>query len=468
MINKDNKNYQILIVEDNQGDYFLINDYLYEAILSPNLTHVKDFSEFEELFTKKKRPHFHVILLDLSLPDKSGEELIYKAREIASEIPIIVLTGYSDVDFALKSLSLGVSDYLLKDELNPTFLYKSIVYNIERNKNLLKLKISEKKYSNLFQLSPTPNIVFDIDSFKCITINTAAEKLYDYKIKEFKGKSILDLLDSSQAKEKFKKLISKKSHESAYLGKFNQKTKNGEIINTDCYFTPIQYQKHKEGLLLLVDITEKEMLEKKISSAIVQALENEHYDIGAELHDNVCQILVAGLMNLEAIENNNVHELENLSKSRDFIKSALKDIQNLSHRLAPAYFEDITLEESFKSLCDTFNVNSTFKINISVDDEVNDLRLDKDLHLTLYRILQEQLRNILKHAKADNVNIIVKQSENKLNMDVIDNGVGFSSDSRKKGIGMMNMRRRVELLSGNFEITSAPGQGCKISVQIPL
>jgi len=83
-------------------------------------------------------------LLDLNLPDHKGEELIKEVLQLATKIPVIVSTGYSNLDFCIESLSAGISDYLLKDDLSPTLLQKSIIYSMERSAYSEKLKKSEK------------------------------------------------------------------------------------------------------------------------------------------------------------------------------------------------------------------------------------------------------------------------------------------------------------------------------------
>ncbi|MEX2410754.1 MAG: response regulator, partial [Candidatus Paceibacterota bacterium] len=155
---------KILVVEDNPGDFVLIEEYLTEALLSPEIHHVQTYNEVEnELNINTK---FDVILLDLSLPDLSGESLVKNMVEISGFIPIVVLTGYENQDFGLKTLSMGVSDYLLKDEISPFLLGKVLAYSIERNKINQTLKTSEKQYRDLFDFSPQPMWVFDLKDLK--------------------------------------------------------------------------------------------------------------------------------------------------------------------------------------------------------------------------------------------------------------------------------------------------------------
>ena len=150
---KDKKTYNIIIVEDNPGDFLLISDYLEEQISNPKIFHTVNFKETKQILEANENL-FDVVLLDLSLPDKSGELLVEEIIFLCVNIPVIILTGYTDIDFSINSISKGIADYLLKDELNADSLYKSIIYCIERLKKNNELTESEKRYSDLFHLSP--------------------------------------------------------------------------------------------------------------------------------------------------------------------------------------------------------------------------------------------------------------------------------------------------------------------------
>jgi len=143
----EKKQYNILVIEDNEGDFLLVEEFLYEQFEEVSIIHAKNSRQAFDVLTAKTNS-FDVILLDLSLPDKTGIALIYQVISICDHTPVIVLTGYDDFDFGIKSLSLGISDYLLKDELTSLSLYKSIIYSSERKKIASALEASEKRARN--------------------------------------------------------------------------------------------------------------------------------------------------------------------------------------------------------------------------------------------------------------------------------------------------------------------------------
>lgn len=185
---KDERKYCILLVEDNPGDELLIRDFIDEFILDAQIVTCSTFAELKENLDSSPC-FFNVILLDLTLHDKSGLELIASVADLKLELPVIVLTGFGDESFAIKSLAMGMSDYLLKDDLTAITLYKSIVYSIERNKIHNTLRESEIRYAQLFQSSPLSKWVVDDHSFKIIDVNDATLQLLEFTRDEFLLKS---------------------------------------------------------------------------------------------------------------------------------------------------------------------------------------------------------------------------------------------------------------------------------------
>jgi FixJ family two-component response regulator len=123
-----------------------------------------------KLLTQNNEFKFDIVLLNSSLPDNSGEQLIIEIVSLKLDCPIIALTGYTDIDFSIKSMSLGIADYLLKD-VNPLLCIKVLFTNIERTKTNFKLFESEKRYSDYFQLSPQPMWVFDLETLCFLDVN---------------------------------------------------------------------------------------------------------------------------------------------------------------------------------------------------------------------------------------------------------------------------------------------------------
>jgi len=463
---RDTKEYRILVVEDNLGDFVIVEDFLMEQIYSPVISHAVNFKQASEILLKSA---FDIILLDLTLPDKNNQDLIDEMLKIAGLSPIIILTGYTDIDFSIRSIGRGILDYLLKDDLTDSMLYKSIIYAIERKKTITNLKESEKRYIDLFQLSPQPMWVFDPVTYKFTQVNKAAIELYGYSEEEFMNMILMNLKpaeDIPQSKESISQLNSTGGF---FKNVYRHYKKSGELIEVEIYSTLIKINNRSLISAIVIDVTEKNLYEHKITKAIIKTQEDERYEIGAELHDNVCQILATSQLKLGMLKGSLPQErIQDFNQCKEYITMALKEIRDLSHRLAPAFFDDSTLEEAFNRLLDSFNVGKKYKALLSFDEAGKVYRVSIEIQLNLYRILQEQLRNIVKYAKATVIKVDVSIDGNKLRMMISDNGIGFNINTVKKGIGLANIKRRAELFAGTFEINSSPGNGCAIIIDIPL
>ena len=464
----DKKYFNFLVVEDNPGDFTLVEEFLREEFPNPTIIHAANFKLAAQILQSEENV-FDLILLDLTLPDSSGQSLITEMLQIAS-CPIIILTGYADVDFSINSISQGILDYLLKDDLNATMLYKSINYAIERKKTNTELRESEKRYSDLFNASPQPMWVFDIVTLLFIQVNHAATSHYGYSEEEFLSMTILDIRPPGEKLKPIEiidRVMSEK--EDNHKGSFRHRKKSGEIIEVEIYSNPIVVNNRKYRSVIAIDVTEKKSFDHAITKAIIKTQEDERYEIGGELHDNVCQILVSSRITLGMLKDSlPPSSMLWFDQSEKNIVLALDEIRNLSHRLAPAFFDETTLEEAFKKLFSTFNIAAKYEIFLQFDEAVKKTPISLEIELNLYRILQEQLRNILNHARATSIAVSVTVIDEILHMKVTDNGVGFDAKKVKNGIGLANMRRRAELFSGNFEIASLAGDGCTITVDIPL
>lgn len=254
---KDETPYRILVIEDNEGDFALIEDYLQEKISAPVIFRARNFREGRQLI-EERQGILQVILLDLSLPDKSREELIAEVASLTDAIPLIVLTGYSDTSFSVKSLAMGVSDYHLKDELSPSSLYKSILYSIERKRNSRELRESEKRYSELFHLSPQPMWVNDLDSLYFLNVNAAAVESYGYSVEEFLSMNVLDIVPPEDVERVLATAsVSRNFSGLCRHGVFRHVKKNGEIIQVEVQSNMIGFRGKKARVVLSNDVTER-------------------------------------------------------------------------------------------------------------------------------------------------------------------------------------------------------------------
>jgi len=335
----------------------------------------------------------------------------------------------------------------------------------ERKKAEESIKQSEANYRQLFDSSPAPMWVIDAKTAAIIQVNQACIKNYGYSEEEFLNMTI-DAISPDEPKVS----PQKKSIHSLFSNSHRHKKKSGELIDVITSSIPVKLNGEKNILMTAIDVTEKNLYEQKLTKAAIKAQEEERYEIGGELHDNVCQLLATSMMFLGMIKKHLPEEtIEIFDESNGYINQAADEIRNLSHRLAPVFFDEETLEDALGKLLRSFNVEHKYKTTLKLDNMIKRYPLNHDMQLNLYRILQEQLRNIMKHAQATRIEVNITMKEFAfLQMSIIDNGIGFDANGAKGGIGLANMNRRAQLFSGTFTINSAPGKGCEVIVEIPL
>lgn len=229
----------------------------------------------------------------------------------------------------------------------------------------------------------------------------------------------------------------------------------------------------------LTDMTEKKRIERElteqqinqhklITETTIMAQEKERNELGRELHDNINQILVTVKIYLGLAKAKKNIPADLIEQSYEFVNEAIEEIRKLSHSLVAPSLGDVGLKEALQELADNAGLLLDMEVQLLIDDEYNDKRIDKNKELMFYRIVQEQLNNITKHAKANKVVITFKTNASNFYLSVADNGVGFDCTQKIKGIGLKNISNRVEFYSGNMNIISAPGQGCTLEVYIPI
>ena len=144
------------------------------------------------------------------------------------------------------------------------------------------------------------------------------------------------------------------------------------------------------------------------------------------------------------------------------------EIRQLSHELHPTVLQEAGLPSALQSYCEEFSATRGIPISYKADESVEEL--SPGAALCIYRIAQEALGNVAKHAKAKQVQVRLTRSESRVCLVVSDDGVGFNPDGSGKsgGLGLINMRERVRQLNGAFEFESAPGRGTTVKAEVPF
>ncbi len=193
------------------------------------------------------------------------------------------------------------------------------------------------------------------------------------------------------------------------------------------------------------------------------AQERERFELGQELHDNINQILATSKLYLDVAIEEREPRMELLTKSRNNIGMAIEEIRRLSKELITPSLNDLGLIQSIKELIRSIQMVKKMKIRLSISG-FGRKRPQPEQKINIYRIIQEQLNNILKHAQASSVAIDLNKHLEQIRLRVEDDGKGFDPRARRNGVGISNIISRAELYNGKVEIDSAPGKGCRLEV----
>lgn len=333
--------------------------------------------------------------------------------------------------------------------------------------------------AKLAKTTITPVVVCDLDH-KITYVNKAFTRLTGYTLQETAGFTQAELLSGVKnydihLQDIYKKLLQGSSYQLQFLCK----TKFGEQFWNDLFITPIL---DDDGSLARYfttyrDITESIKLENALKSAqeererrvteqVILAQERERTLISRELHDNVNQVLTAVKLQLETASDNGTPPQETLQRCIGFLNNSIDEIRKLSKMLSAPTLGSATLADCINDLCAELDKLHQLEIVVEANDYVKRLPTDKEL--ALYRIFQEQLDNVIQHANATKVRVILRQHKNKVLFSVEDNGKGFNPKASREGLGINNIMSRVKVLRGTLEIETAPGKGCKMEINFTV
>jgi signal transduction histidine kinase len=443
------ENVNILIVEDDLSFASLLQERLvllgYSSYDIVSIDAIADAMEVKEEFTPD------VILLDLNIRDSSGIATYDRIQAIFDEATIIVLSGMDNRALSLEIVAKGAQDYLLKNEINAGVLDKTIKYGMLRRTFQVQLTESEKKYKDLFNNSPLPMLKLSVSTYEILFCNQAALTLFDAEnAHEIVGKSLNEFIISEEN-------LTTGEHTPRWIGSYKQRTLHHHELSTQIILN--QLTEDKEAYIaLVVDKTDELLFEQRKYEIIAQAEEEEKKKIARELHDGLGQQLV--LLNLLLQNLTPVASDEGaLEQIKQLLQGSIQELREMAYNLLPP-----ALEKGFLNALERFahRINATGKmtLTLSIDDQINEESFVNVDRFNLYRIVQEVLNNALKHSKASEISISIQPIEgSKISLVVIDNGVGFNNEGLNEGLGMQNMKHRMDMAGIKGSISSEKGRG---------
>jgi len=231
-------------------------------------------------------------------------------------------------------------------------------------------------------------------------------------------------------------------------------------------------------VLLLEDNTEQQRTEetnKKLEeervrvAAIIKTIESERERITRELHDGLGQLLTTAKLKLEIVKLKSADHNSEISEALNLLLSAGDEIRRIINDLKPSDVESFGLVTGIEILCEKIKQNTGINVEYSIINYRSPS--NKKNEITIYRIIQEALNNILKHSKSKNAGVSLNSSQENLEIEIWDDGIGIDKiflSEHQGGFGISNIEQRTKNLGGSLNIITSPGNGLKIIINIPV
>jgi len=371
---------------------------------------------------------------------------------------------------------IGDLGYIIRDKAGKATRIIGATQNItERKEAEAILKASEERYRYLFNNNPACILIWDMNDFSILEVNQLAIEQYNYSREEFLKKSIVELRNAEDV-QAVKELAHKAKADVFFkmTSTWKHINKAGEYMYMEITSHRIEYKGKNVILALANNVTEKILLEEKlkeehqkkhqeITEAVISAQEKERQEIGAELHDNVNQILASSRLYLGLAKRDINQPNQFLDETEILITSAIAEIRSLSHSLIPPSLNDSELAEALANIIVVVTKTGALKVDFDFKRFKENCTSDK-LKLAIYRIVQEQFNNILKYSKATLVTLSISNDNGKIILKINDNGIGFDTSQKTNGVGLLNIKTRASLFNGEMKVNAAHGKGCELIV----
>lgn len=471
---------RILLLEDLQSDAELIKLQLRKLGMEKNLHHVTNGKDFEAAYDSFIP---HLVLTDYALPQYTGMEALKFVRTRNPFVPVIICTGSVNEETAVACIKAGADDYVLKDAMTrlPSAIENALRSRsdaVEKVRAMANLSASEENFRALAENAPES--IYKID--RSGTILYVNRPVDGFKREELNGKFIFDL-------------VRPQNHSALRAGiehAYDQNTKVTLELEGDpedpesrwylCRIGPVVIDHSVNNLVFIPsDITERVLAAREqalladklteLTRHLEHIRDEEKEKIAMEIHDQLGQELTGTKLGLFALKQmlqadpiNKEPMNEKISYLVDLTTTTIETVRRIAHELRPVVLDNMGLLAAMEWHVENFNKNH--EVHCSLHLDVEDLHFGKDFSTAIYRIMQEALTNINRHAEASKAWIDFLVEDGQLMLQIRDNGKGLKPEEalRSRSMGLFGMRERVRGWDGKFFLSSPPGQGSIIRI----
>ncbi|OFY60489.1 MAG: hypothetical protein A2Y71_05385 [Bacteroidetes bacterium RBG_13_42_15] len=357
--------------------------------------------------------------------------------------------------------------------------FQLICNDITERKRIEKmLQKSESKYRNLIEQAP--DIIFVVDAEgDLLNVNKTGQKMLGYSEDELCKMKTVDTYMTDEmtvGHHRLKEFRAMRAGEAMQFERLMRR-KDGSSFPVEINVAALA---DGNAHAIIRDITERKQVEEELrkSKKLLEDLhkhldeirENERAVISREIHDQIGQSLTALKLDLNWMtrhfKNASPEATVKLQGMIELISKTIKDVQRISSDLRPGILDDLGLAAAVEWYCDEFEKRTGIRCSLKLDDSTFD---DSQKSLVFFRVLQEALTNVIRHANASSVTIKLHQSKQRITMTIHDNGIGIPEEKIEsyKSLGLISIRERVRQFDGKFVVSAKEGNGTKLTVFIP-
>jgi PAS domain S-box-containing protein len=424
-----------------------------------------------------------LVILDVNLPDLSGIEVCrrIKSGNETSRIPVLhVSATMVSTEARVAGLDGGADAYMVQpiaaEELIATVRALLRVRKAEE-----AFWESNQQYRQFFEATPLPCLVFNASDFHILAVNSAAVGKYRYSREEFIGMDLHTIV----AKKDWELLsaAAEQGQSAASLGLRTHRAKDGSLFDVEITWSPLSLNGREATLVIVEDVTEKrkretaernEELQRLLLERVLHAQEDERRRIARELHDEAGQLMTSLLIGLRTLSDapGLSEAREQAQHLREIASRAIGEVSRLARGLHSSILDDLGFETALRRYTDEFAATNHISVELDLSKGQPGV-LPRHEQLNLYRIIQEALTNVARHADASHVRISFEAHAHELQVSIEDDGRGFSSSDAghvdpTQHLGIEGMRQRAAMMAGSLQVIAAPRKGVDVRVCLPI
>lgn len=342
-------------------------------------------------------------------------------------------------------------------------------------------RASAARFSAAFRLGPAGAVIFQRSTGEIMDVNESFTRMSGIARAEALGRTATELgLVSPDDRGRIHRILDQSSViEGEPMSLITRKGQRHVLV----WSGRLRLEEVECVLTIFTDVTDQQKAAAEISQhretlqtltkRLMEAQEVERRSIARELHDHLGGTLAAIKLNLQAIAVTGGEAIrEQVADGISLVGSALEGARNLALQLRPSILDDLGLEPAVRWYAEQTAKRSDINIEVAVDEGGGQPRLDREVETACFRIVQEALTNILRHADAHTVSVSVCRGASHVEVKVVDDGKGFDAsrleEVAKGRLGLVGMRERAQAVGGDVEITSRPGAGTSVYARVPL